>query len=225
MLGVVQVDEVKQVRGPLIAGLEAVLRATRADVPLVPASRVEAALPDSAYRLFLLGYQMRGDPDSIWLEAAAGAARPMARYGVLARVERDAVRYGTRYVDQGVSGRSSGAEIPVTGRDARIAVDVYDLTTRKLVFRGRFIGSSDEAQNLAPRKNDDTDSLGAPHRPVLIPEPTRGPTGEPQPILGGPQSTPYPDAPPVSKAAEAAFVSFARALPGGETAPAKRGHR
>jgi hypothetical protein len=228
VLGVVQVDEVAQVRPPLIAGLEQVLRSTRADVPLVPASRVAAALPDSAYRLLLLGYQMRGDPDSLWLAAAARAVRPMARYGVLARVESDAVRYGTRYVDETVPGQTSGREIPITGRDARITVDVYDLETRLPVFRGRFIGASDEARDFAPRRRDDADSLSAPRRPTLDTGPTSAPTFGPRPIPGpgeNPADLGYPEAPPVSKAAEAAFVNFAQALPGGEAPSSGKSRR
>lgn len=214
VLGVVQVDEVAQVRGPLIAGLTQVLRATRRDVPLVEAARVEGAMPDSAYRLLLLGYQMRGEPDSLWLAVAANAARGMARYGVLARVESDAVRYGTRYVSNDVPGRQSESQVQVTGRDAKIAVDVYDLGTRLLVFRGRFIGASDAAPSFRPAAAD-SDSLELP-LPTPEPRPVNPATGLPP--IPGPSDSPaalgYPEAPPVSKAAEAAFVSFARSLPG-----------
>ncbi|MGE5176249.1 MAG: hypothetical protein ACM3JJ_07710 [Hyphomicrobiales bacterium] len=222
VLGVVQVNEVAQVRPPLIAGLESVLHRTRPDLRIVPASRVEAALPDTAYRYFLLGYQMRGDPDSLWLAVAAKAARGMARYGVLARVETASVRYGMRYVDTGTADRRSGREIPVSGRDARIAVDVYDLNTRLPVFRGRFIGSSDEARNLAPRPEASEDSLPVPRRPAV-----EGDPGDGSRVHWGPPRTDegiaYPDAPPVSRAAEAAFLSFVRALPGSEPPPATGG--
>src|SRR5438128_1563182 len=52
-LGVVQVNEVPQVRPPLIAALERVLAATRKDVRVVPAARAEAAFDDSTLRLLL----------------------------------------------------------------------------------------------------------------------------------------------------------------------------
>src|SRR5260221_12037945 len=54
-LGVVQVNEVPQVRPPLIAALERVLAATRHDIRLVPAAQAQATVDDSTSRLLLLG--------------------------------------------------------------------------------------------------------------------------------------------------------------------------
>src|SRR5881396_1365516 len=92
-LGVVQVNEIPQVRPPLIGALERVLAATRSDIRLIPAARAQATFDDSTSRLLLLGYQMHGAPEAVWLARAADSLRGVARYGVLARVESDAIRY------------------------------------------------------------------------------------------------------------------------------------
>jgi hypothetical protein len=221
VLGVVQVEEVTQVRAPLIAASERVLRATRADVPLVAAERVQAAVADSAYRLFLLGYQMRGEPDSSWLALVAEATRGMARYGLLARVESAPVRYGTRVVASEVAGRQPESEVKVAGRDAHIAVQIYDLTTRRVVFSGKYVGGSDAAPILRPVPPDSADAYPPPLEPGAGPT-TAGPAPG-APGIPGPSDSPsalgFPEAPPVARAAEAAFLIFARSLPGGPPPP------
>jgi len=223
VLGAVQVDEVAQSRPPLIDALQRVLAGSRKDVRLVPASQVHAAMGDSAVRLFLLGYQLRGDPDEVWLARAADAARPLARYGVLARVQSLRVRYGTRDVDPSpteTSGRSH--EVRATGRDVRAELTVYDLSTRAIVYRGAFLGSFEALPNFRPPPADtlSPDSLQLTKRPTWTSGPSQSwrprTEGFPTP---GPSDSPtdmgYPEAPPVAQAAQSAFLEFARALPGG----------
>jgi hypothetical protein len=220
VLGVVQVDEVTQARPPLIDALERVLAGSRHDIPLVRASAAQAALGDSATRLFLLGYQLRGDPDSVWLAKAAAAARASARYGVLARVEGNSVHFGTRFVPSSATTGEGEQSLRVTGRDVRVQVTVYDLATRGIVFRGKFAGSSDAAPNLRPPPADtlSPDSLLPAPRPNQRPSQTfrPGSAGFPTP---GPSESPsdlgFPEAPSVARAAEEAFLNFARSLPGG----------
>jgi len=145
-LGVVQVNEIPQVRPPLIEALERVLAATRSDIRLIPAARAQATFDDSTSRLLLLGYQMHGAPEAVWLARAADSLRGVARYGVLARVESDAIRYSMRDspptdpIHQSRTGR-----ILVTGRDTRVSVNVYDLATRGLVFGGTYRASAESA--------------------------------------------------------------------------------
>lgn len=222
VLGVVQVDEVAQARPPLIAALERVLTGARKDIPLVRADQVRAALPDSAMRLFLLGYQMRGDPDSLWLARAASAVRPLARYGILARVEGTSIRYGTRNVPPSIATGEGGQDLRVTGRDARVQATVYDLATGAIVYRAKFIGASDEAPNLRPAS---ADTLNPDSLPPM--QPTRGPSQRFMPgtnyPIPGPSDSPsdfgYPEAPSVARAAENAFLILARSLPGGPAPP------
>lgn len=226
VLGVVQVDEVTQARPPLIDALERVLAGARRDIPVVPAARVQAALGDSATRLLLLGYQLRGDPDSLWLARAAETARPMARYGVLARVEQTRVRYGTRDIPASASTGEGEQAVRITGRDVRTEVSVYDLGSRVLVYRGKFVGSSDAAPIFRPPPRDtlNPDSADVKPKPTWVERPNQsfrpGAAGFPTP---GPSDSPsdmgYPDAPPVARAAENAFLTFVRSLPGGPPMP------
>lgn len=222
VLGVVQVDEVVQARPPLIAALERVLTGARKDIPLVRADQVRAALPDPAMRLFLLGYQMRGDPDSLWLARAASAARPLARYGILARVEGTSIRYGTRNVPSSIATGEGGQDLRVTGRDVRVVATVYDLGTGAIVYRAKFIGGSDEAPNFRPPP---ADTLNPDSLPPM--QPQRGPSQTFRPGMTyptpGPSDSPYdlgyPEAPSVARAAESAFLILARSLPGGPAPP------
>jgi hypothetical protein len=216
VLGVVQKDEIAQARKPLVDALERVLAGARPDVPLTPHERLRASFPDSAMRLFLLGYQMRGDPDPPLLEQAADSARGYARYGILARVEGTSIRYGTRSIPptEGAGGGEVGVQ--VTGRDVRVETSIYDLSTLQVVYRGKFLGSSDNAPVLRPPPRDTTDVDSLPPvkpRPVWVDRntPTPGPSDDPA-ALG------FPDAPPVARAAEGAFLTLARSLPGSPTA-------
>lgn len=198
IVGVVQVDEVPEVRPPLIAALERVLRSTRPDLTIVPAARVSPALDDSTERFLLLGYQMHGAADPAWLKRAGPEIRPMARYALLARVEAVKVRHSDR-ID--VAPDTGGQGLQVTGRDVRVGVSLYDLENMELVFAGDYWGSKEEA-------------LGSRDAPLAEPEDSLG-------IVGVNDTTTYgvyKKAAPVAQAAEPAFLEFARSLPGAETA-------
>ena len=218
VLGVVQVEEVAQVRAPLVDALERVLGSARRDIPLVPATRACGALPDSVKRLFLLGYQMRGEPDERLFAVVAKEARGMARYGILARVESAPIRYGTRQVTTGLPGNERRVnEVQVTGRDAHVSVRIYDLTTMGLVFNAKYVGSFDAVPIVRPP----ADSANAARPPVEVDPGVRRATRLPGPgdapsVLG------YPEPPPTARAAEASFLLMARDLPGAPPPPATR---
>lgn len=222
VFGVVEVDEVPQFRPPLVAALQRVMAGARPDIPLVPAERVQAALGDSATRLLLLGYQLRGEPDAAWLARAAAAARPLARFGVLARVEGTRIRYGSREIPASeATGMGEGA-VRVTGRDVRVEATVYDLATRTPVYSAKLSGTYDAAPTYRPPPADtlNPDSVEVAQRQRDRNRPTQSfrprPGGFPVP---GPSDSPsdlgYPEAPTVARAAEDAFLNLARALPGG----------
>lgn len=201
ILGVVKVNEIPQVRPPLIEALERVLVATRGDIPLTHATRVQASMDDSTTRFLLLGYQFHGTPEPNWLARAADSLGGVARYGLLARVESDVLRYSNRDAPYGDPAlQSASARIKVTGRDTRISVSVYDLPTRALVFSGKFSGSRESA---AP------DTMPMP--PVQV-------VGGGVSIGAAPREAPdaqgYPEPPPLARAVESAFLEFARTLPG-----------
>jgi len=199
-LGVVQVNEIPQVRPPLIAALERVLAATRSDIPLVAAARAQATFDESTSRLLLLGYQMHGAPEAVWLARAADSLHGAARYGVLARVESAAIRYSVR--DAPPDLHSPSGRIMVTGRDTRVTVSVYDLPTRVLVFTGTYAAAAESAAaDTVPVKT----WLQGPREQAGI-------TVAPQ---EPPSQQGYPGPPPLAQALESAFVEFARSLPGG----------
>lgn len=223
VLGVVQKDEIAQARKPLVDALEHVLAGARPDVPLTPHERLRASFPDSAMRLFLLGYQMRGDPDAPLLEQAADSARRYARYGILTRVDATSVRYGTRSIPptEGSGGEETG--VRVTGRDVRVEATVYDLSSLQVVYSGKFLGSSETAPSLRPPPRDTTDVDSLPPvkpRPAWM-DPRTGTFPTPGPS-DSPAEFGFPDAPPVARAAESAFLTLVRSLPGSPTAATPR---
>lgn len=203
VIGVVQVNEITQVRRPLIEAFEQVLTTTRRDIPLVNAARAAAALDDSTERFLLLGYQMHGIPDAAWLARAADSLGGLTRYGVLARVTSDRSRNSTRDAPPtDPSLQSPSGRILVTGRDADVSVDVYDLQTRARVFGGVYSGSAEAAA---------VDSAGMPE----VPPATGGISFDATPQGASPITLGYPDPPPLARAAAVAFLEFARSLPGG----------
>jgi hypothetical protein len=205
IVGVVQVNEVPEVRPPLIEALERVLGATRPDIPIVPASKVAPALDDSTERFLLLGYQMHGKADPEWLARASQPIRTMARFALLARVEAVKVRHSDR-VD--ASGTSSNGVVQVTGRDVRVGVSIYDVKTLTLVFAGDYWGSKEDAhiEGEAPPTPPEDD---------LDVESTVDTT-----VAGV-----YRKPSPVARAAEPAFLEFARSLPGSASGGAGGGAR
>ena len=201
VVSVVQVDETAHVRPPFIDALERVLRATRPDVVLVPNARATAALDDSTSRFLLLGYQTHGEVDPSWMRRAATSLLPVARYGILARVEDVVVRRADRAgAVSNPDPQSPAGMARVTGQDARVSVHVYDLTSLALVFSGSYWGTKEVAMSeggeLPPRESE-TDELDV--------------------------SSPYDSTAaglflktaPLVRSLEPAFVEFARSLPGG----------
>ena len=206
-LGVVQVNEIPQVRPPLIEALERVLAATRSDIRLVPAARAQATFDDSTSRLLLLGYQMHGAPEAVWLARAADSLRGVARYGVLARVESDVTRNSVRDAPANdPSLQSPSGRILISGRDARVSVRIYELATRAPVFDGTYRASAESASVDSMRLSE-------------YPERSRNQGG----IIVTPRTPAsqqgYPEPPPLARAVEAAFLEFARSLPGGPKPP------
>ena len=201
VMGVVQVNEIPQVRPPLIAALERVLTATRKDIPLIPAERAAAALDDSTGRFLLLSFQMQGAPDPAWLNQAANRLAALGRYGVLARVESDKLRYAGRDASPTDPGlQSPSGRIRVTGRDVHVLVQIYDLKTQAKVFDAKYIGTAEAAE-------PDTLPLA-----MAMPNGVTGVSGSSQAV---PIEQEYPKPPPLARALEPAFVELARSLPGG----------
>ena len=201
VLGVVKFQEPDQVRPPLIAVLESTWREERRDVPLIPADSVRQILGPERDRKILLQYEYQGSLDGPALSEISESLRGVARYLITARVDKDRTRNATRGISttDTTSAQHVLYEMGVTGRDARVTVQVYDLSRSALALSGRFEGSAEnEHPMLSP--------LG---RVSIIP---RVP----------PEEQGYPETPDLAMALREAFQSFARTLPGAPQAAGKR---
>ena len=202
VLGAVQVNEVDQVRPPLIATLDTVLTAKWSGVPLMRYARARAALDDSTARLLLLGYQMQGQAEPLWLGRAAHALADSARYGVLARVRKQYVWTEERETDR-LDKSYRGVKLRVTVLESEVSIHLYDLKTRGLVFGADLTGY---AERTAP-----SDSLPMPERPPIrdwsTPEDRAREPFEAPPEL-------YLEPPPVPWALAHAVAAFADSVVG-----------
>jgi len=199
VLGVVKVEEIDTVRPPLIAKLEAVFAEERPDLPLIGIQRVRDALGKASYRRILLGYEYKGVIDTASLREIADSLRGLARYAVVARVESDRLRRSTRdapEADTSRIGRAFG--ILVTGRNARVAVRLYDLDQRTVRLDARYAGTAESLRA----------GIASGARP---PEPRMEVNMGSVRIL--PQEEGYPDPPALAEVVETPFRTFARSLP------------
>ncbi len=197
VVGVVEKEEVEQVRPPLVAKLEAVLRQERPDLTLLPADRVREALGLPAYRKLLNGYQEGGSIDSTAARSIGAALHGAARYGVLARVVSNATRTSRRELEPRDSlGYRLVTGMLVIGRDARVSIQVYDLSSGLAVYDAQFVGSSEASRYGSFQAQGSNPGATA----VM----GRGP---------GPEEQSYPEAPDLASALEEAYRNFARSLP------------
>jgi hypothetical protein len=195
VLGVVKFEEADQVRPPLIGMLEKTFREKRRDLTLTPADSVRTLLGAERDKKLLLDYEYQGALDDHALEEIADSLRGIARYILVARVDRDRTRNTTRGI--AVTDTTSAAhvlyEMGVTERDARVTVQIYDLSRRALAVSARYKGSTE-------RQHPMLSPLG---RVSILPK-------------GGvaPEEQGYPEAPELAMTLREPFQTFARTLPG-----------
>jgi hypothetical protein len=199
VLGVVKPQEVDQVRPPLIAMLETALSEERRDLPLLRADRVRELLGKEPHHRILLAYEFQGVLDSAAVRELADSLRGHARFVVVARVESDQLRYSSRETSE-----TDSAGVPhvivraVTGRDARVSVQLYDLAKGTIALNAKYMGSSESDIPIFT-------GTGLPGR------------GPGVSVGVAPQVTPaaqgYPDPPELARSVEGPFRNFARALP------------
>jgi hypothetical protein len=193
IVGVVEKEEVEQVRPPLVAKLESVLRQERPDLDLLPADSVRAAMGIAAYRRLLSVYQASGTVDSSAMRALGKALRGAARYGVLARVVSDVTRTSRRQLQPFDSaGYRLVSSVLVKGRDARVSIQICDLSSGGTVYDAQFVGSSEASR------------YGSFQTPGSVAVMGRGPR---------PEEASFPEAPDLASALEEAYRNFARGLP------------
>jgi hypothetical protein len=201
VLGVVKFQEPDQVRPPLIAMLEKTFREERRDVPLIPADSVRQILGAERDRKLLLAYEYQGALDPAALAEISDSLRGTARFLLLARVDRDRTRNSTRGI--ALTDTTSSAHVlyamGVTGRDARVTVQIYDLSRRALAVSARYEGSTEsEHPMLSP--------MGQVNFLPKVPPEEQG----------------YPETPELALALEEPFRTFARTLPGAPAAAPAR---
>ena len=199
VLGVVKIQEPDQVRPPLIAMLEKTLGEERRDIPRIGADSLRHVLGQERVRRILLAYEYQGALDSAALGEIADSLRGIARFVVLARVEKDRMRNSTR----GISDADTGLGRPdyamgITGRDASVRVHLYDVARRTLVMSAKYEGSSESSKPmLSPMRSGRSSGVNVEIGQAVPPE-----------------SQGYPGAPELAQALEEPFRTFARALPG-----------
>jgi hypothetical protein len=199
VLGVVKFQEPDQVRPPLLAMLERTFRYERRDIPLISADSVRQSLGQERYRRLLLGYEYQGSLDAEAIREISDSLRGAARFILLARVEKDRTRNSARGISAADTGviRSDYA-MGITGRDALVAVHLYDLNRGVLVMTARYDGSSENA------------------KPMISPMRSGGSSGMVVEVgrAVSPEEQGYPGAPELALALEEPFRTFARSLPG-----------
>lgn len=198
IVGITVKEEVEQVRPPLNAALERVLRKARPDLRVQTADAVRDSLGLMEYRRILSAYQSEGKLTAADRNALASQLRGSARFALLARVEKDVVRLPPART---ASSRQDGAASPRFGtplatRDARVRMAIYDLETGAEAWVAIYTSSSDSAP---------ADSVSRP--PAVLQLPLLTFTKEDR-------FEPLPERPSLARALLEGFRAFAADLPG-----------
>ena len=204
IVGVTKVDEVEQIRPPLIATLEQVLRESRPDLPFRTADSVRDSLGLTEYRRILSAYQLAGTLSDADRGILVSRLRGSARFALLARVDKDAVRLPP--ARRSATGEY-GAAAPQFGtraasRDTRVRVNLYDLQTGAEAWSAIYASYTD---NVLP---DSVSRLPA----VLLLPPQGSPAEAP--------IDPLPEAPTLARALIEGFRAFVADLPKAPAQPA-----
>jgi hypothetical protein len=174
--GVTVVDEVEQVRPPLVAAFERTLATDRPDLPFRRADSVRVALGLPEYRRLLNAYQSTGNVGAADLAALKEAIGPGTRYLILGRVEKNAVRAFGRmpsHARHETWPPPPANQVLSASRDARVRFTLYDLAEGRSVFEAAYASSSDNSlpdslRNAPPPRPAVTvggDQVGEPPEP------------------------------------------------------------
>lgn len=205
LVGVTVVDEVEQIRPPLVEAMERSLLYWRPDIAVASAGRVRDQLGLPAYRRILTGFQQSGALTESDREALSSALQNVARYLVLARVEMDAMKVHGRgtFRSSKTSGTFGSIGVGVSSRNTKVRVILYDAAVGRTIRGSVYTSSSD----FIPPAG----MPAAPPRPDVI----LSQRHEPEPHYD-----PAPHLPTLVDALLEAFQAFARDLPGPVLPPA-----
>ncbi len=199
LVGVTVVDEVEQIRPPLVEAMERSLLYWRPDIAVTSAGRVRDQLGLPAYRRILTGFQQSGALTESDRDAFSSALQNVARYLILARVEMDAMKVhgqGT-FRSSNKSGTFGSIGVGVSSRNTKVRVILYDAAAGRTLRSAVYTSSSD----FTPPAG-----MPAAHpRPDVILSQRR----EPEPHFD-----PAPHLPTLVDALLEAFQAFAQDLPG-----------
>jgi len=194
VVGVTMVEEVEQVRPPLIAALERVLGETRPDLPFRSAASVRDTLGLAASRKVLSAYQLDGRLDKAALTDLAKRLGGGTRFAIFGRVEKTSEHYPAPPRRGEIDyGGSIGSR--TTRRDARVRLTLYDLARARVAFEAVYASSS---ENSLP------DSIASLPERRLTPPPGVDP---------GVPVNPQPGVPSLAEALIEGFRAFATDLP------------
>jgi hypothetical protein len=193
VVGMTMVDEVEQIRPPLVAALEQTLGESRPDLPFRTAEAVRDSLGIPASRALLMAYQRKAKLDDATM-VDLSARLPGIRFAIVGRVEKTSEhlppppRSGEIAYGGPIGSRT-------TSRDARVRLALYDLTRRRVVLEAIYASSS---ENSLP------DSI------ARLPERRRAP---PPGVDPGVAVNPLPGVPSLANALIEGFRAFAYDLP------------
>jgi len=199
LVGVTVVDEVEQIRPPLVEAMERSLLYWRPDIAVTSAGRIRDQLGLPVYRRMLAGFQQSGSLTEADRVALSAALHNVARYLILARVEMDAIKARGRgtFSSSRTSGTYGSIGVGVSSRNTKVRVLLYDTAVGRTIRSAVYTSSSD----FVPPAG----MPAAPPRPRVIlrqgyePEPPYDPT---------------PHLPTLVDALLEAFRAFAQDLPG-----------
>ncbi|MEK7317101.1 MAG: hypothetical protein AAB011_13040 [Candidatus Eisenbacteria bacterium] len=205
LVGVTVVDEVEQIRPPLVEAMERSLQYWRPDIAVASAGRVRDQLGLPAYRRILAGFQQSGaltEPDR---EALSSALQNVARYLILARVEMDAMKVRGRgtFRSSNVTGTIGSIGVGVSSRNTKVRVILYDAAVGRTRRSAVYTGSSDFTPPAGM-------PAGRPRPDIVL-----GQRHEPEPHFD-----PAPHLPTLVDALLEVFQAFAQDLPGPVLPPA-----
>ncbi|MEK7348882.1 MAG: hypothetical protein AABZ94_08415 [Candidatus Eisenbacteria bacterium] len=198
LVGVTVVDEVEQIRPPLVEAMERSLLYWRPDIAVTSAGRVRDQLGAPTYRRMLAGFQQSGMLTESDRAELSAALQNVARYLILARVERDAIKVRGRgtFRSSSTSGTHGSIGVGVSSRNTKVRVLLYDTEVGRTIQSAVYTSSSD----FVPPEG--TPPLP---RPSMIPRP--GQQSEPH-------YEPASHLPTLVDALLEAFRAFAQDLPG-----------
>lgn len=185
-------------RESMARAFEVALRGGRADVPLMGANRVRAAVGNGIYESMLAQFQLKGELSASTLDSLRAALVDSVRYFVVARVEKDYENHDTTERDTDYDLKTDNSETFKTStHTVEIGFRVYDLHDGKLAWKFRPIDSQYNETKVSKSST------------IFSPKTVVGQLE----IASNEDKVPNPAMPDLSRNLASIFDTFTRALP------------